>query len=60
MCLVEIGINALNLTPNSRLVILRDTGHWAPFERPVEYAAHVMTFLAGYDEVTSSFADGRG
>jgi 2-hydroxy-6-oxonona-2,4-dienedioate hydrolase len=50
MCLVEIGLNALNLTPNSRLVILRETGHWVPFERPAEYAGHVMTFLAGYGD----------
>lgn len=53
MCLVEIGINALNITPGSRLVILRDTGHWVPFERPAEYAGHVMTFLAGYAPVNA-------
>jgi 2-hydroxy-6-oxonona-2,4-dienedioate hydrolase len=44
-CTVEIGINALNLMPNSRLLILRDTGHWVPFERPAEYADHVLNFL---------------
>ena len=44
-CPFEIGINALNLIPNSRLVLLRDTGHWAPFERPAEYAGHVLNFL---------------
>lgn len=44
-CQVEIGINALNLMPNSRLIILRDTGHWVPFERPKEYASHVINFL---------------
>ncbi|MGQ4601248.1 alpha/beta fold hydrolase [Nocardia sp. R6R-6] len=48
MCMVEIGINALNLTPNSQLVVFRDTGHWVPFERPAEYAGHVLTFLRGY------------
>ena len=49
MCMAEIAINALNLTPNSRCIILKDTGHWVPFERPAEYSAHVMTFLAGYE-----------
>lgn len=44
-CTVEIGINALNLMPKSRLIILRDTGHWVPFERPAEYADHVLNFL---------------
>ncbi|WP_433504803.1 alpha/beta fold hydrolase [Pseudonocardia halophobica] len=48
MCTFEIGINALNLTRNSRLVVLRDTGHWVPFEKPAEYAAHVLSFLDGY------------
>ena len=27
------------------LIILRDTGHWVPFERPKEYASHVINFL---------------
>jgi 2-hydroxy-6-oxonona-2,4-dienedioate hydrolase len=40
---------ALNVTPDARLVVLKDTGHWPPFERPAEYAAHVLTFLKGYD-----------
>jgi len=48
MCTFEIGINALNLTPNARLVLLRDTGHWVPFEKPDEYASHVLNFLNGY------------
>jgi 2-hydroxy-6-oxonona-2,4-dienedioate hydrolase len=46
-CTVEIGINALNLMPKSRLIILRDTGHWVPYERPKEYASHVINFLEG-------------
>ena len=46
-CLFEIGINALNLIPNSRLTVLRDTGHWSPFEKPAEYNAHVIDFLTG-------------
>lgn len=48
-CNVEIGMQALNLIPDSRLVVLKDTGHWVPFERPAEYSAHVLTFLRGYD-----------
>src|SRR5262245_29302006 len=51
MCTFEIGINALNLTPNARLILLRDTAHWAPFEKPHEYAAHVLSFLRGYEDV---------
>ena len=47
MCHFEIGINALNLIPNSRLVVLKDTGHWSPFEKPAEYNAHVLSFLEG-------------
>ncbi|MBM3941066.1 MAG: alpha/beta fold hydrolase [SAR202 cluster bacterium] len=46
-CTFEIGINALNLMPKSRLIVLRDTGHWVPFERPAEYTAHVLNFLKG-------------
>lgn len=46
-CLFEIGINALNLIPNSRLIVLRDTGHWSPFEKPEEYNSHVLSFLKG-------------
>jgi 2-hydroxy-6-oxonona-2,4-dienedioate hydrolase len=49
VCYVEIGIAALNVTKNSRLVILKDTGHWVPFERPAEYVAHVLPFLQGYE-----------
>jgi 2-hydroxy-6-oxonona-2,4-dienedioate hydrolase len=44
-CHVEIGIRTLNLMPQSRLIVLRDTGHWPAFERPDEYASHVSTFL---------------
>lgn len=41
----EIGIRTLNLIPNSRLILLRDTGHWVPYERPEEYSSHVLNFL---------------
>lgn len=50
VCYVEIGIAALNVTKKSRLVILKDTGHWVPFERPTEYVAHVLPFLQGYEQ----------
>ena len=46
-CHFEIGINCLNLVRNSRLVVLKDTGHWSPFEKPAEYNAHVLNFLKG-------------
>jgi pimeloyl-ACP methyl ester carboxylesterase len=45
-CQLEIGIRTMNLIPRSRLIVLRDAGHWPPFERPQEYADHVSTFLA--------------
>jgi len=46
-CGVEIGIKALNLIPDSRMVILKGTGHWAPFEKPAEYADILKAFLEG-------------
>jgi pimeloyl-ACP methyl ester carboxylesterase len=46
-CGVEIGLKSMNLIPNSRITILRDTGHWAPFEKPREYADHLISFLKG-------------
>jgi pimeloyl-ACP methyl ester carboxylesterase len=49
-CTFEIGIAALNLTPDARLVVLKDTGHWPPFEKPAEYTAHVLPFLLGYEQ----------
>jgi pimeloyl-ACP methyl ester carboxylesterase len=44
-CHWEIGIRTMNLFPRSRLIVLRDTGHWPPFEKPAEYASHVANFL---------------
>jgi hypothetical protein len=26
---------------------MKDTGHWAPFEKPREYADHLISFLEG-------------
>ena len=50
-CAFELGIMALNVTPDARLVVLKDTGHWPPFEQPTEYTAHVLSFLRGYEAV---------
>lgn len=47
MCVFEIGINSLNHISNSRMVLLSDCGHWAPFEKPEEYSSHVINFLKG-------------
>ncbi|MFC6236345.1 alpha/beta fold hydrolase [Longivirga aurantiaca] len=47
VCHVEIGIRTMNLIPDSRLIVMKSTGHWPPFERPAEYADHVGTFLQG-------------
>jgi pimeloyl-ACP methyl ester carboxylesterase len=40
---------SLNVIADSRLVVLKDIGHWPPFEAPAEYTAHVLSFLKGYD-----------
>jgi pimeloyl-ACP methyl ester carboxylesterase len=46
-CGVEIGIRAFNLIKHSTLIVMKDTGHWAPFEKPREYADHLISFLKG-------------
>ncbi len=43
-CNFEIGFNSLNHIRNSRLVVMH-CGHWVPFEKPDEYASHVLDFL---------------
>jgi 2-hydroxy-6-oxonona-2,4-dienedioate hydrolase len=43
-CNFEIGFNCLNHMRDSRLIVLH-CGHWVPFEKPQEYAAHVLSFL---------------
>jgi pimeloyl-ACP methyl ester carboxylesterase len=48
-CTFELGIQALNVIPNARLVVFKNTGHWVPFEQPEEYAQAVVPFLRGYD-----------
>jgi pimeloyl-ACP methyl ester carboxylesterase len=30
------------------VVLLNSCGHWPPFEKPAEWAAHVLAFLRGY------------
>ena len=46
MCAFEIGINILNHIPDSRMVLFNHCGHWPPFEKPAEYTAQVLHFLA--------------
>ncbi len=43
----ENAIAELNHIPDARLIILGNVAHWAPYERPEEYAAFVKTFLEG-------------
>jgi 2-hydroxy-6-oxonona-2,4-dienedioate hydrolase len=42
---IEIGLRMLNLIEGSRLLIIREAGHWVPFERPDEYSDYVTAFL---------------
>lgn len=44
----EVSLAILNHIADSRVVLLNNCGHWAPFEKPAEWAAHVLTFLRGY------------
>jgi pimeloyl-ACP methyl ester carboxylesterase len=48
MVAFEVSIAILNHVADSRLVLLNRCGHWPPFEKPDEYAAHVLAFLTGY------------
>lgn len=48
MVAFEVSIAILNHIADARLVLLNNCGHWPPFEKPAEYAAHVLTFLRGY------------
>ncbi len=48
MVAFEVSIAILNHVTDSRLVLLNNCGHWPPFEKPEEYAAHVLAFLKGY------------
>ena len=42
-----VGVGAIILE-DSRVVLLNNCGHWAPFEKPAEWTAHVLSFLKGY------------
>ena len=44
----EVSIAILNHIAGSRLVLLNDSGHCPPFEKPAEWAAPVLEFLRGY------------
>jgi len=48
MVAFEVSIAILNHVADSRVVLLNNCGHWPPFEKPAEYAAHVLSFLKGY------------
>ena len=48
MVAFEVSLAILNHVADSRLVLLNNCGHWPPFEKPAEYAAHVLGFLKGY------------
>jgi hypothetical protein len=43
----EVSIAILNHITDSRLVLPNNCGHWPPFEKPAEWAAHVLAFLRG-------------
>ena len=40
-------IRLAELIPDAQLVIIPGTGHFAPFEKPEEFAQILATFLAG-------------
>jgi pimeloyl-ACP methyl ester carboxylesterase len=48
MVAFEVSIAILNHIEDSRVVLLNNCGHWAPFEKPAEWTAHVQSFLLGY------------
>jgi 2-hydroxy-6-oxonona-2,4-dienedioate hydrolase len=47
MLAFEDSIVILNHIADSRLVLLNNCGHWAPFEKLAEWAAQVLAFLQG-------------
>jgi pimeloyl-ACP methyl ester carboxylesterase len=42
---MESGMRLFNHLPNSRFVILNHCGHWAPIEKPAEFARLVIDFI---------------
>ena len=45
MCSYEVGLTIFNYLADSRMVILKDCGHWPPFEHPDVYNRLVLDFL---------------
>jgi 2-hydroxy-6-oxonona-2,4-dienedioate hydrolase len=48
MVAFEVSIAILNHIEDSRVVLLNNCGHWAPFEKSAEWTAQVLAFLRGY------------
>jgi 2-hydroxy-6-oxonona-2,4-dienedioate hydrolase len=44
----EVSIAILNHIAGSRFVLLRNGGHWPPFETPAARAEQVLALLRGY------------
>lgn len=42
---LEQALTIMSYLQDSRLVVLNKCGNWAPFEKPSEYASHVLAFL---------------
>ena len=49
MVAFEVSIAILNHIEDSRVVLLNNCGHWAPFEKPAEWTAHVLSFCRDTD-----------
>ena len=45
MVTVEQALMLMGYMPQADLTILNRCGHWAPYERPDDYVAHVLPFL---------------
>jgi 2-hydroxy-6-oxonona-2,4-dienedioate hydrolase len=48
MVAFEVSIAILDHIADWHLVLLNNFGHWPHFEKPAEWAAHVLAFLQGY------------
>lgn len=59
MVAFEVSMAILNHVTDSRLVLLNNCGHWPPFEKPAEYAAHVLAFLKGYGAARDESPTGK-
>ncbi len=45
---MESGMRLFNYLPNSRFVVLNHCGHWAPVEKPTEFARLTIDFVKNY------------